>query len=62
MLRCIIHRYYDSFFLIPAIVLNYNYVDKIFNICIIIFDYQISLIFYFKNNEKTKHLIRQFKK
>lgn len=55
MLRCIIHRYYDSFFLIPAIILNYNYVDKIFNICIIIFDYQISLIFYFKNNETTKH-------
>ena len=55
MLRCIIHRYYDSVFLIPAIVLNYDYVNKIFNICIMIFDYQISLIIYFKNNETIKN-------
>ena len=51
MFRCIIHRYCDSFFLIPAIALNYNYVYKILCMCIIIFDYHINLIIYFKNNE-----------
>ena len=48
-------RYCDSFFLIPSIALNYNYVNKIFCIVITIFDYHINLIIYFKNNETIKN-------
>lgn len=54
MFRFTIYRYYNSIFLIPSIVLNYDYGDKIININIMILDYIICLTLYFKNNEKIK--------
>ena len=55
MFRCIIYRRYDSIFLIPSIVLNYDYKDIIININIMILDYIICLTIYFKNNETIKN-------
>lgn len=55
MFRFTIYRYYNSIFLIPSIVLNYDYEDKIVNINIMILDYIICLTLYFKNNETIKN-------
>lgn len=55
MFRCTIYRHYNGIFLIPSIVLNYDYEYKIINTNIMILDYIICLTIYFKNNEIIKH-------
>lgn len=55
MFRFTIFRHYNSIFLIPSIILNYDYENKIVNINIIILDYVICLTIDFKNNETIKN-------